>query len=68
MISSYAERFGGTNTDGPPCTLNGFASARNGRVVPEWTFNGYYKPQNGAELYKVINGEEEMTRMVGLLR
>ena len=54
----YAERFGGTNTDGPPCTLNGFTGARNGRIVPEWTFNGYYKPQNGAELYKVINGEE----------
>ena len=32
----YGEIFGGTNTDGPPCTLNGFTGARNGQIIPEW--------------------------------
>lgn len=56
----YGERFGGSNNDGPPCTQNGFTGARNGRILPEWKFNSYYKPQNGAELYEVINGEENL--------
>ncbi|MED4322130.1 hypothetical protein P9232_11795, partial [Weizmannia sp. CD-2023] len=54
----YGERFGGTNIDGPPCTQNGFTAARNGKIVPEWKFDKYYNPQNGAELYKVVNGNE----------
>ncbi|MEH7374399.1 hypothetical protein V7168_05235 [Neobacillus drentensis] len=56
----YGERFGGSNNDGPPCTQNGFTGARNGRILPEWKFNSYYKPQNGAELFEVINGEENL--------
>jgi hypothetical protein len=56
----YGERFGGNNSDDPPCTLNGFTAARNGMVVPEWTFNGRYKPKIGAELYHVVNGQETL--------
>ena len=40
------------NTDGPPCTLNGFTGARNGKIIPEWNFSGRTEPKNGAELYK----------------
>ncbi|CAH0286654.1 Putative ribonuclease YwqJ [Peribacillus sp. Bi96] len=54
----YGEKFGGLNTDGPPCTLNGFTGARNDKVIPEFKFEGRFLPRNGAELYKVENGEE----------
>ena len=36
----HGEIFGGTNTDGPPCTLNGFTGARNGQIIPEWSLSG----------------------------
>lgn len=55
----YGEIFGGTNTDGPPCTLNGFTGARNGQIIPEWSLCGeYVKPKKGAELHKVVNGKD----------
>lgn len=55
----HGEIFGGTNTDGPPCTLNGFTGARNGQIIPEWSLSGeYVKPKKGAELYKVVNGKD----------
>ena len=55
----HGEIFGGTNTDGPPCTLNGFTGARNGQIIPEWSLSGeYVKPKKGAELHKVVNGKD----------
>ena len=54
----YGEAFGGTNTDGSPCTLNGFTGARNGEIVPEWTLDGRITPNVGAELHKVVDGED----------
>ena len=55
----YGEIFGGTNTDGPPCTLNGFTGARNGQIIPEWSLSGeYVKPKKGVELHKVVNGKD----------
>lgn len=55
----YGKIFGGTNTDGPPCTLNGFTGARNGQIIPEWSLSGeYVKPKKGAELHKVVNGKD----------
>ncbi|MDR4220525.1 hypothetical protein CN890_07375 [Priestia megaterium] len=54
----YGTVFGGKTTDGPPCTLNGFTGSRNGETVPEFKFDNYYPPANGAELYQVVNGEE----------
>ncbi|WP_369899946.1 hypothetical protein [Bacillus manliponensis] len=56
----YGEKFNGKNTDGPPCTLNGFTGSRNGEIIPEWKFSGYYFPQDGAELYKVVNDNEKL--------
>ncbi|MBU7591734.1 ribonuclease YeeF family protein [Metabacillus halosaccharovorans] len=56
----FGRRFGGENEDGPPCTLNGFTGSRNGRTVPEFKFNGRFLPVDGAELYKVVNGEEKI--------
>ncbi|MBF2568377.1 hypothetical protein IA939_02970 [Listeria welshimeri] len=54
----YGEVFGGNNSDGIPCTLNGFTGSENGMIIPEWKFNGYYRPEMGAEIITVINGEE----------
>ncbi len=56
----YGKRFGGTNTDGPPCTQNGFTGSRNGELVPEWQFDSRYFPNNGAELYRVKDGIEKL--------
>lgn len=56
----YGERFGGSNTDGPPCTLNGFTASRNGQIIPEWQFQGRFEPEDGAELYVVTNGEGKL--------
>ncbi len=54
----YGEAFGGTNLDGPPCTLNGFTGARNGEIIPEWELCARIKPNKGAELHKVVNGKD----------
>ncbi|MCD7034523.1 LXG domain-containing protein [Metabacillus sp. GX 13764] len=56
----YGEKFGGTNKDGPPCTLNGFTAARNNNIVPEWKFADRELPVKGAELYIVEKGKEEL--------
>ncbi len=57
---SYGELFGGANTDGYPCTLNGFTGSTNGEVIPEWLIKKgkYVEPIDGAEIHKVINGED----------
>ena len=54
----YGKVFGGTNVDGPPCTLNGFTGARNGAIAPEWELSVRVKPNKGAELHKVINEKD----------
>src|SRR5690625_4397820 len=56
----YGERLGGTNTDGPPCTLNGFTGARNGQIVTGRAFGNIRNPQHGVELYKIVQGEEKL--------
>ncbi|KIL43110.1 T7SS effector LXG polymorphic toxin [Jeotgalibacillus campisalis] len=56
----YGACFGGRNTDGFPCTLNGFTGSRNGEIVPEWQFDNRYFPNNGAELYEVTDGIEKL--------
>jgi len=43
-----------------PQTGNGFTSARDGSLIPEYEASGYMEPQHGAELYKVVNGEETL--------
>lgn len=56
----YGEKLGGVNTDGEPCTLNGFLGGRNGTIIPEWKMQGYIEPDKGAEIFKVVNGVEEL--------
>ena len=56
----YGKIFGGSNTDGAPCTLNGFTGARNGKIIPEWIVNGYMKPKVGAELHKVVGSKDSV--------
>lgn len=56
----YGDKFGGSNTDGPPCTLNGFTGSRNGITVPEYKFTNRTMPKDGAELYEVVNGKEKL--------
>ncbi|WP_271002434.1 hypothetical protein [Listeria seeligeri] len=57
---SYDERFRGGNTDGPPCTLNGFTGSRNGEVVPEWLFEKRHLPNDGAKLFRVKDCIEKL--------
>ncbi|WP_434778573.1 hypothetical protein [Neisseria sp. Ec49-e6-T10] len=58
----YGSKLGGTDTSSAPATRNGFLSSRNGEVIPEWRFkDGFDKPpRDGAELYKVVDGKEEL--------
>jgi hypothetical protein len=56
----YGERFGGATKDAPPCTLNGFTGSRNGTIIPEWKFQRYVSPTEGAKLYLVQNGESKL--------
>jgi hypothetical protein len=56
----YGEIFGGTNTDGAPCTLNGFTGARNGEIIPEWMFDNRVTPDEGSELHKVVDGSDKI--------
>lgn len=57
----YGKDFGGMNTDGPPCTLNGFTAARNGEVVPEWTVAPVYTDHNKCNII-TISGADNMGR------
>ena len=54
----FGKKMGGTNTNAPPCTLNGFTGARNGEIIAEWYVDGNNRltPIVGAELHKVVNG------------
>lgn len=54
----FGKKFGGINTDKPPCTLNGFTGARNGEIIPEWYVDNESPLTliDGAELHKVVKG------------
>ncbi len=43
-----------------PLTGNGFTSARDGSLIPEYEASSFMKPRDGAELYKVVNGNEKL--------
>lgn len=40
--------------------MNGFTGARNGKIVPEWTIEGYIKLKVGAELHKVVGNSDSV--------
>jgi hypothetical protein len=56
----YGKVFGGANTDGAPCMLNGFTGARNGEVIPEWMLNNRLTPDEGSELHKVVDDSDKI--------
>ncbi len=58
----FGELLGGSNTDGYPCTLNGFTGARNGEMIPEWFVGkkNVVEPIAGAELHQVVNGVDKI--------
>ncbi|MGF9963736.1 hypothetical protein [Bacillus rhizoplanae] len=43
-----------------PQTGNGVTSAWENKLVPEYEMMSRQLPQDGAELYKVVNGKEEL--------
>ncbi|MGT2717639.1 hypothetical protein [Streptococcus oricebi] len=55
----YGKRMGGTSTDAPPATQNGFLSSRNGQIIPEWKYNNRIDIPDGSKLY-VRMGDEEV--------
>jgi hypothetical protein len=49
----YGVDFGGTITDAPPFTGNGFTKAMNGNIIPEYKCNSFLDIYDGAELYQI---------------
>ena len=57
----YGVDFGGTITDAPPFTGNGFTKAMNDKVIPEFKCNSFLDIYEGAELCKIDkNGIETL--------
>ena len=56
----YGAEFGGINTDGSPCTRNGFLGSENGKVIPEWKIMDGKKAvrfEKYSKIIKVENGK-----------
>ena len=60
----YGVDFGGTITDSPPFTGNGFTKAMNGNIIPEFKCNGYLCVEDGAELYELTKDGKEILRAI----
>ena len=61
----YVEELGGTQSHSWPNGGGGFTTSTLGEGgYPEWTFNGYYAPKEGAELYEVTPMGREILRSV----
>lgn len=43
-----------------PQTGTGFTAAKDGSLIPEYNAANYMKPQDGSEIYKIIDGKEEL--------
>ena len=57
----YGVDFGGTITDAPPFTGNGFTKAMNDNIIPEYKCNSFLDVYDGAELYQIDkNGIETL--------
>ena len=57
----YGIDLGGTITDAPPFTGNGFTKAMNDNIIPEYKCNSFLDVYDGAELYKIDkNGIETL--------
>jgi hypothetical protein len=60
----YAKEMGGSITDAPPFTGNGFTSATNGQVIPKFKCGSYLNVEDGAELYEISQDGTETLRAV----
>ena len=61
----YVAELGGTQNHSWPNGGGGFITSTLGEGgYPEWTFNGYYAPKEGAELYEVTPLGKEILRSV----
>ena len=60
----YGVDFGGTITDAPPFTGNGFTKAMNDKVIPEYKCRGYLNVDDGAELYELDKHGKEFLRAI----
>lgn len=65
MFIPYVEELGGTQEHAWPNGGGGFTTSTLGDGgYPEWCFNGYFAPMEGAELYEVTPQGREMLRSV----
>jgi hypothetical protein len=61
----YCEEMGGTKSYAWPTTGSGFTSSSLGNGgFPEYAFNNYYAPNQGAELYEITPAGNEILRAV----
>lgn len=60
----YNIRLGGNRNFKPPTSGNGFTSARNNEIVPEYRFSQEVTPFYGAEIYEITKDGEEFLRAV----
>lgn len=60
----YSKNMGGEVIDEFPFTGNGFTSATNGRIIPEYKCSGRLKFDDGAELYEMMKDGTENLRAV----
>ncbi len=60
----YCKEFGGDIKDGPPFTGNGFTSATNGQIIPEYKCGDYLKLTQGSELYELTKDGKEVLKAV----
>ena len=60
----YGTEMGGTVTEGPPFTGNGFTKATNGEIIPEFKCKGYLEVSDGAELLEISKDGTETLRAI----
>ncbi|MBQ6696768.1 MAG: transglutaminase domain-containing protein [Lachnospiraceae bacterium] len=58
---AYGPEMGGTITEAPPFTGNGFTKATNGEIIPEFKCNSYLDIADGSQLIEIgKNGEQTL--------
>ena len=60
----YGKDMGGSIMDSSPFTGNGFTSATNGQVIPEFKCGNFLHIDDGAELYEITKDGREVLRAV----
>ncbi len=61
IFTPYKEEMGGSSIGAPPFTGNGFTSAENGRIIPEFKSDDFLEISDGAQLIEISkDGTEKM--------